>query len=373
MINHHRLKDVFLALVRSESPSKEEEKVASYIRFRLESLSIDTEIDDAGGKIGSGTGNLIGRLKSSSPEYLLLNAHMDTVIPGKGIRPVFQDGTFTSGGQTVLGADDKSGIAIILEALTVIQENNLPHPNLEIVFTVAEEVGLLGAKNLDYSRLKSQWGIVLDSSALDTISTRAPGANRLRYVIHGLASHAGIAPEEGINAVQIASSAISRMKLGRIDKETTANIGLIEGGRATNIVPNRCEFQGEVRSHSLLKLSRYTEAIKRSVRQAVKSVSSRDGFPRFEEEVFQEYPRMYIPASNPLVRRIRQVGKKQNIAMRIHAGGGGSDANIFNENGIECVILGTGMKNPHTLSESICLEDMVRVTKLLVEILAVFA
>lgn len=373
MINRQRLKTVFLELVRSESPSREEEKIASYIRSRLEALSIATEMDGSGKKIGSGTGNLIGRLTSASSEYLLLNAHMDTVVPGRGIRPLFREGTFTSASQTILGADDKSGIAIILETLNVLKENNLPHPNLEIIFTIAEEIGLLGAKNLDYSRLKSRWGIVLDSQVTDAITTRAPGANRMHYLIHGLASHAGVAPEKGINAVRIASHAISNMKLGRIDNETTANIGLIEGGSATNIVPDRCEFSGEVRSHSHKKLRRYTEIIKNSVRQAIDSVPAREGLPRYEEEIFQEYPRMYIPASHPLVRRIRRIAKKQGTMLKIHYGGGGSDANIFNENGIETVILGTGMKNPHTLAESIRLEDMVRMAELLVGILSSLA
>lgn len=373
MINLQRLKTVFLDLVRSESPSREEEKVASYIRSRLEALSISTEMDDAGKKIGSGTGNLIARLASSSSKYLLLNAHMDTVIPGKGIRPVFREGVFTSASRTILGADDKSGIAIILEMLNVIKEKSIPHPNLEIVFTVAEEIGLLGAKYLDYSRLKSRWGIVIDSNVADAVTTRAPGANRLRYLIHGLASHAGVAPEKGINAIQIATHAISHMKLGRIDNETTANVGLIGGGCATNIVPDRCEFSGEVRSHSPKKLLRYTEMVKDSVRQAIDSVPLREGLPRYEEEIFQEYPRMYVPAAHPLVRRIRRIGKRQGITMKIHYGGGGSDANILNENGIETVILGTGMKNPHTLAESIRLEDMARIAELLVGIVGSLA
>ena len=373
MINHHRLKNVFLQLVHSESPSGEEDRISSYLRPLLKSLSVITETDGAGEKTGSRTGNLIGRLKSPSSEYLLLNAHMDTVVPGKGIRAVFRNGIFTSESQTILGADDKSGIAIILEALSVIRENNLPHPNLEIVFTVAEEVGLLGAKNLDYGRLRSRWGIVLDSDAVDAVTTKAPGANRLRYVIHGTASHAGIAPEKGISAIRIASDAICRMPLGRIDKETTANIGLINGGRATNIIPDCCEFSGEVRSHSHQKLLHYTEAIRFSVRQAIDSIPLRNGLPSFDEEVFEEYPCMHIPSTHPLVRRIRRVGKKRGTSMEIRYGGAGSDANIFNENGIETVILGTGMKNAHTLSESIRLEDMVRVAGLLVEILVAFA
>lgn len=373
MINRRRLKSSFLELVCTESPSREEEKVAFYIKSRLEALLIATEMDGAGKRIGSKTGNLIARLPSSSSEFLLLNAHMDTVVPGKGIRPLFREGTFTSVSQTILGADDKSGIAIILEALNVIKEKNFPHPNLEIVFTVAEEIGLLGAKNLDYNRLKSRWGIVVDSDKADAVTTRAPGANRLRYVIHGLGSHAGVAPEKGISAVRLASQAISCMKLGRIDNETTANIGLIKGGCATNIVPDRCEFSGEVRSHSHKKLLRYTELIRNSVRQAIDSVPLREGLPSYEEEIFQEYPGMYIPASHPLVRQIRRIGKKQGIAMKIHYGGGGSDANIFNKNGIETIILGTGMKNPHTLAESIRLEDMVRITELLVRVVGAMA
>jgi tripeptide aminopeptidase len=330
-------------------------------------------MDGAGKKIGIKTGNLIGHLKSPSTKHLLLNAHMDTVAPGKGIRPVFKGGTFTSNSETILGADDKSGIAIILEALTVVRENDLPHPNLEIVFTVAEEIGLLGAKNLDYSRIRSRWGIVLDSEAVDAVTTKAPGANHLRYVIHGLAAHAGIAPAKGINAIQIASRAISGMKLGRIDKQTTANIGLIEGGLATNIVANRCEFSGEVRSHSPQKLARYTEAIRSSVRDAIDSIPKHNGLPRYDEEIVQQYPHMHVPANHPLVRRIRRIGKIQGIDIKIHSGGAGSDANIFNDNGIESIILGTGMKDPHTLNESVRLEDMAKTAQLLVGVLGSLA
>ena len=369
MINPHRIKAVFLQLVRSESQSKDEGKVASYLRSRLKSLSVTTRMDGAGKKIGAKTGNLIGRLRSPSSEYLLLNAHMDTVVPGKGICPLFRDGTFTSNSETILGADDKSGIAIILEALTVVRENNLPHPNLEIVFTVAEEIGLLGAKNLDYSRIKSRWGIVLDSEAVDAVTTKTPGANRLRYVIHGLAAHAGVAPAKGINAIQLSSRAISGMSLGRIDKQSTANIGLIEGGLATNIVAGCCEFSGEVRSHSPQKLARYTEAINRCVRDAVNSIPKRNGLPRYDEEIVQQHPHMHVPANHPLVRRVRRVGKSQGIDIKIDSGGAGSDANIFNDNGIESIILGTGMRDPHTLNESVRLEDMVKSAQLLVGVL----
>lgn len=373
MINPRRIKTVFLQLVRSESLSYDEWKVASYIRSYLKALSVTTRMDGAGKKIGAKTGNLIGYLKSPSKNHLLLNAHMDTVAPGCGIRPVFNGGTFTSNSETVLGADDKSGIAIILETLTVVRENGLPHPNLEIVFTVAEEIGLLGAKNLDYSRIRSKWGIVLDSEALDAVTTKAPGANRLRYVIHGLASHAGVAPENGINAIRIASRAISGMKLGRIDKQTTANIGLIEGGSATNIVADCCEFSGEVRSHSPSKLARYTEAIRSSVRDAVDSVPKRNGLPRYDEEIVRQYPHMHVPANHPLVRRIRRVGKSQGTDINIHSGGAGSDANIFNDNGIESVLLGTGMRDPHSLNESVRLEDMVKTAELLVGVLGSLA
>ncbi len=208
---------------------------------------------------GSNTGNLIARFRGTAKDPpLLLNAHMDTVEPGKGVIPVFKDGIFTSDGTTILGADDKSAIAILLETIRVLQENNLPYGPLELVFTICEETGLLGAKYLDYDLITATYGYALDATDTEGIVTRAPGSDRLEFKIHGKDAHAGAAPEKGINAITLACKAIAGLEIGRIDHETTCNIGIIKGGIATNIVPNLVTVKGEIRSHNEEKLTRMT-------------------------------------------------------------------------------------------------------------------
>jgi len=255
MINEGRLIDTFKLLVGIDSPSKQEDLISNEIKKILESLGAVTFVDNAGEIIGSKTGNLIAKFKGNTGVHaLLLNAHMDTVSPGEGVKPIFKEGIFTSDGSTILGADDKSAIAILIETLRVIIENNLPHGPLEIVLTVCEEVGLLGAKHLDFSLITAKYGFALDATDTKGIITRAPSANRLEIKIHGKDAHAGAAPERGINAISLAGKAIAGIEVGRIDRETTCNIGVIEGGVAINIVPKLVTIKGEVRSHNDEKL-----------------------------------------------------------------------------------------------------------------------
>jgi tripeptide aminopeptidase len=215
MINKERLAETFRFLVEIDSVSKEEGEICLKIQKIIESMGAETFVDHAAAKTGSDTGNLIAKIPGNTYALpLLLNAHMDTVEPGRGIRPVFSNGLFTSDGSTILGADCKSSIAIILEVLRVLQEHNLPHGPLEIVFTVCEEIGLLGAKNLDFSLLSSTFGYVLDATDINGLVTRAPSSNRLEFIVHGKDAHAGAAPEKGINAIHIASKAIAGSAIG---------------------------------------------------------------------------------------------------------------------------------------------------------------
>ena len=239
MVDHNRLSNVFKTLVQIDSVSKEEGAFAETLQGIFESLGAEVLIDGAGPKVGSDTGNMIVRFKGTKEGVvpLLLNAHMDTVQPGKGVRVLFSDGTFTSDGSTILGADDKSALAVIIEAIRILQEQEVSHGPLEVVVTICEEIGLLGAKNLDYSLIKARYGYSIDASDTEGIVTQAPAANHIQLKVHGRDSHAGAAPEKGINAIHLASRAISETRVGRIDEETTTNIGLIDGGKATNIVP----------------------------------------------------------------------------------------------------------------------------------------
>ena len=250
MINKERLLSTFLDYVQIDSESTHEGAIAARVAEDLRAIGCEVYVDQSGEKTGSDTGNLYCTLPGNTGgEPILFSAHMDTVVPGVGVKPVIEDGVIRSSGDTVLGGDDKSGIAAIVEALRTIVEQNLPHPTIEALFTVCEEVGLRGSQHMDYSRITAKKAAVLDSSGdAGKIITAAPGQYKLSAAVIGRRAHAGVAPEEGISAVQVLSEAIANMKLLRIDEETTANIGTISAQYATNIVPERAELIGECRS-----------------------------------------------------------------------------------------------------------------------------
>jgi tripeptide aminopeptidase len=377
MVNRDRLGETFKFLVEIDSISKDEATISSEIRKILESLGAETVIDSAGDKIGGNSGNLIAKFKGNKQAPpLLLNAHMDTVEPGKGITAVLKEGIFTSDGTTILGADDKSAIAIILETIKIIQENDLPYGPIEIVLTVCEEIGLLGAKHLDLSLIESEYGYALDATDTEGIVTRAPSANRLEFKIHGKDAHAGAAPEKGINAISLASKAIAKLEIGRIDHETTCNIGMIEGGMAINIVPNLVTVKGEARSHDEEKLSKITNEIVSSFKEVVehyKEASSDDGLPRLEVYVKNDFSRTFIPDEHPVVSLACKAAENLGRKMVAKTTGGGADANILFGKGIVTGVLGTGMRDMHTVREYVRLDDMVKTVELLLEIIRVHA
>jgi tripeptide aminopeptidase len=373
MIDRNRLAETFRSLVSIDSISREEGRLARELAKSLTKLGAETRFDTAGERVGGDTGNLIAWLNgTASLPPLLLSAHMDTVEPGKGITAVLREGVFTSDGTTILGADDKSALAIILETLHVLKEDRIVHGPLEIVFTICEEAGLMGAKHLDYDLLTAAYGYVLDATDTEGIVTRAPAANRLELVVHGKASHAGAAPEKGINAIWLAGQAIGGLSLGRIDRETTCNIGVIEGGIATNIVPDKVIVRGEVRSHDLMKLQSVTDTIVSTFQRAVDGCrveSCNVDRPRLEVNVERDFPATHIPENHPLVTLAQRAAANLGRNMICKPSGGGADANIFFEKGILTGVLGTGMKDVHTVGESVAVEDMVRSVELLIEII----
>jgi len=373
MVNRNRLAETFKFLVQIDSVSKEEGAISDEIKNILDTMGAKTFIDSAGNKIGGNTGNLIAKFKGNTQAPpLLINAHMDTVEPGKGVAAVLENGVFTSDGTTILGADDKSAIAIILETIKVIKENDLPYGPIEIVLTVCEEIGLLGARNLDLDLITAKFGYALDATDTEGIVTRAPSANRLEFIIHGKDAHAGAAPEKGINAILLASKAIAKLELGRIDNETTCNIGIIEGGLATNIVPNLVTVKGEVRSHDEEKLNKITNEIVLSFKGVVenyKGMTFDDGLPRLESTIEKDFSRTYVPDDHPVVTLARRAAENLGRKMITKTSGGGADANIFFEKGIVTGVLGTGMRDMHTVRESVRLDDMVRTAELLLEII----
>lgn len=349
MINEQRLVDTFLELVRIDSPSGHEDVIGEHLYQMLRGMTADVERDKAG--------NLIARFPGEAGrEPVMLNAHMDTVGTDTGITPVIRDGVIYSDGTTILGADDKSGVAIILEVMRALEEHsNLPRPPVEVVITVGEERGLLGAQALDIGRLRSRRGLVLDSGGpIGTIVTSAPYQDKHWITVIGKASHAGAEPAKGISAIRVAAEAIAAMRLGQVDEETTANVGVIEGGVATNIVPERVEILSEARSRDEGKLVAQTEHMIACLNEA----AARHG-ARVEVEVKRLYNGYRYDTDHPLVRWVAEAALALGFRPTYKAAGGGTDANVFNHKGVPCVVISTGQADVHTKNEHIAIEDMV--------------
>lgn len=368
MVSPKRMVEEFLELVRIDSVSGKERQIADLLKDKLAGLGLEVLEDGAGRKVGSDTGNIIGRLPASgSGPVLMLCSHMDTVEPGRGVKPRIEGGVIRSAGDTVLGADDKAGIVTILEVLRVIREQSVSHGGLEVVFTIWEEGGLFGAKNLDFDHLSARIGFVLDSDGPPgTVITRAPSQDRIGATIKGRAAHAGINPEDGINAIQVASQAVAQMKLGRIDHETTCNIGIIKGGKATNIVPDSATLDGETRSLDAGKREAQTAAMCAAIREAAAGFGA--GVDLVTETLYHEFN---LSEESPPVRLAVEAAVKLGLTPRLEKTGGGSDANIFNKRGIETAVLGIGMKKVHTTEEYIALNDLIENAVYLLEIVKI--
>jgi tripeptide aminopeptidase len=374
LINQERLKNLLIELIKIDSLSHKEYDVAMRLKREMEELGATVIIDDAGEKVAGNVGNLIARFSGSMPSArpLLLSAHMDTVVPGEGVVPILDGDILRSDGRTVLGGDDKSGVAIICEVLRVVKENNLPCSDIDVVFTICEEAGLIGAKCLDVSRLRARTGLVLDSDSVGFLFTKAPAANRIEFHVHGLEAHAGVCPEKGISAVKVTAEGIAQMKLGRIDHETTANIGVIAGGMAVNIVPNSVILKGEARSHSTEKLEEQTEHMRRCLEEAAArhtlTLNGKRFEARVEAKIERDYDRMDVPDSAPIVQLVQAAAKNLNLELKTLATGGGCDANILNQKGLEVANLSTGMRDIHTVKEWLDLNDLYLSARMVLEI-----
>ena len=357
MINQDRLLNTFLDLVKIDSPFGEEGEVARYSAGRLRGLGFEVHTDDLN--------NVYGYLPGNG-QPLLLNAHMDGVEPCRGIKPVVgADGVIRSDGTTILGSDDRAGVAAILEASHVVTSEKMAHLPIEIVLTVREEGGLFGAKSLDYARIRAKQGLAVDGGgATNTFVIAAPSQNGIVATVYGKAAHAGAAPETGINAIRVIAEAIARMPLGRIDEETTSNIGTIHGGTASNIVPDRVEVKGEVRSHAEKKLQQYTQQIVDEMETAATKANA-----RADVTITRSYTSFRLRESDALVKRVAEVAKALELDPDFVSAGGGSDANIFNAHGIRTLIVSAGVMNPHTTSEYVALPDMISCTEFLVAML----
>ncbi len=373
MINRERYVEHFLDLVRIDSHSRKEGAIMRRLQADLEALGARVEYDDAGTAVGGEVGNLIARLPGTRPAAppFFLNAHVDTVVPGEGVKPRLDGDVIRTDGTTVLGGDDKSGVAVIVEVLRALKQEGVPYGDLEVVFTICEEVGLLGAKHLDYGRLRAREGISLDSDGPEEIIAEAPAACRLEFRVHGLAAHAGVRPEAGVSAIRIAAEAIARMRLGRLDHESTANIGVIEGGKATNIITDFVLAKGEARSHNERKLARQVAHMQRRFQHAARRHRvERDGdvvTGRVEDSVSRDYPRLRLTPDLRIVQLIREAGRRLGREVGVRRTGGGLDANIFNDRGITVATFGTGQHEIHTLNEYLNIPESLRAAELMLE------
>lgn len=371
-INRERLAAIFTELCEISSPSRKEGGVARYLKDTFTRLGATQIIEDNSAiHTGSDTGNIIVSFAGTKTTYepIFFACHMDTVTPADNIKVARSGDIFTSTTETILGGDDKSGIAAVIELLSLLQENQVEYGPLELIFTTCEEIGLLGAKNLQPQILQAKYGYALDATGIDTVIIKAPAANKIEVTVHGIAAHAGISPEQGINAFCIAATAIANLRLGRLDDESTSNFGLIEGGTAVNIVPDLITLKGEVRSHSPEKLAAYTEEIGATFKKTIDNWSNpfleTTQKPSVKISVTRDYEAMSIEENSPALRHVKVASAALDKKLNFIATGGGSDANVFNTYGLETVIIATGMRKVHTLQEEIDLEDMVRLTELL--------
>lgn len=368
IINFERLIGTFFDILKIKSPSKKEREIADYIEKKLKKMGLEIYRDNSGEKFGSNAGNIIAVYKSKIPSKkkpIFLCAHLDTVHLEGDVVPVIEDDrVINQNTACILGADDKAAVAAILEALNIIIEKKIKTADIYIIFTISEEIGLLGAKNLNLSRVKAETGFVFDGEGdIGIIINKAPYQNSINAQFIGKAAHAGASPEKGINAIKVSADAISSIKLGRIDKETTSNVGKIEGGVARNIVPENTKVQAEARSIKLPKLDKITFEIISSFEKAAKNNGA-----KVKYEVIREYDGFEIGKNKLPVRIASAAIKRLGIKPKVMPSGGGSDINIFNSKGKTAVNLSSGIENAHTNEEYVKISELKKLVCLIVEI-----
>jgi tripeptide aminopeptidase len=365
--NESRLAETFIRLTEIDSESFNEKKMADFLKEALVNIGFEVTTDDADKKCGSNTGNLYGFMEGELPgDPILFSAHMDTVVPGVGKRAIMhEDGTVTSAGDTVLGADDAAGIAAILEAARSLREQQIPHRSIEVIFPVAEEAYVQGSSVFDYSRVRSKEAYCLDLEApIGTASLGEPTLISFEITLEGAASHAGFAPEKGINAIAMAGELISGIKQGRIGYDTTVNIGQISGGTATNIVAAEVKLKGEIRSYVHEKAVDMLENIKRFAEQTASayggkaSITSRMNLVSY---CVYEY--------EPVARRFAEACDRLGIKAAFTRTFGGSDNNSFLRGGIRGIVTACGMHRVHTTEEYTTIGELGQSTAILIELM----
>lgn len=367
MINEERLLKEFLELVQVDSETKNEADIAKVLTQKFTELGVDVVEDDTTATTGHGAGNLICTLKGSKEEVdtIYFTSHMDTVVPGKGIKPSIKDGYVVTDGTTILGADDKAGLAVMLEVVRVLKEQSISHGTIQFIITVGEESGLVGAKVLDPALLVAKYGYALDSDGqVGNIIVAAPTQAKVKATIFGKTAHAGVAPEKGVSAITIAAKAISRMPLGRIDEETTANIGRFEGGTQTNIVCDHVEILAEARSLVNEKMEEQVQKMK----TAFEEVASEMG-GRAEVDIQVMYPGFKFGEGDHVVQVAKKAAAKIGRSSELLRSGGGSDANVIAGFGIPTVNLAVGYEEIHTTNERMPVEELNKLAEYVIAII----
>ncbi len=346
----------FCELVRIDAESGQEAELASVVAAKLENLGFDVTQDDAGSKFGGNAGNVIGRFPGvPGLEPILLSAHLDRVTPGKGIVPSIDGDRIVSGGDTVLAADDLGGVVAILAGIRMARAACKRLPPLEVVFTVSEEKGLRGARCLDYSQIQSKTGYIFDaSSPVGVVVVQSPTHISVDATITGRAAHAAVNPEGGISAIRVAAEAIGKFPFGRVDDRTTANIGIVSGGTATNIVCEKVSFKGEIRS---LDTQRALDLAKEVAEQIKTTAGGYEASAEVTTTV--DYYGYTIPRDAQVVRRVEKALAMSGREAVLDSTMGGSDGNIFNTKGIESVVIGMGAMDVHSTKESLPISELV--------------
>lgn len=356
MIQRERMIQTFLDLVQLDSESKNERAVADYVTAKLQALGYTVKEDGAAEATGGNAGNVLAyKPGNCDGKSVLFCSHMDTVMPGNGVKPIVEDKVIRSDGTTVLGGDDKGGITAILEAATVLEETGTAHGPVQIVFTVSEEIGLLGAKYLKLDEMQPvDAAFFFDSDGMPSeICVASPYHIDITATFHGLAAHAGMEPENGRSAIQMAAAAIASMQLGRLDEDSTANIGIIEGGRATNVVTDKTVIQGEARSLTKAKvdaqIAHMAECCKKGAEQFGGTV---------DIEIDECYAAIDLDPESTTVQLACAAARRLGMEPHLAKSGGGSDANVFCGKGIPATNVGVGMTKVHSVEEYLVIDEM---------------
>lgn len=376
-INKSRMISTFKELVNIDSPSLKEAKISKKVTSMLKQLGCKVTTDNADEKFRGEIGNVIARFPGTiKPAPILLCAHLDTIFSNKGNKPVLKGNRITGNGKTILGADCKAGLTVILETLRIIKENKIQSPPVEVVFTVCEDLKVLGSKYLDYKKINARYGIIFDDTFADLMTISTAGRYSLDITITGKPAHAALEPHKGISAIELAAKAISKLKFGNIDHETIFNIGIIEGGNATNIVTPQVRLQGEIRSHKPEKMTRLIKKVKKvfdeTIRKSRRKIDGKWHSAKLKFDAQKDFSHFSISQKNHFVKLVKKCASSQGVKLRFRSVNASADCNNFFANGISAPLLGCGIHNFHSNKEYLDLNDFFKATQIALAVVVGF-